>query len=84
MHVGWRRVRNRRPVVRSHDAGAAYGAALLGGVRAGVWRDVHEAVAACGRVTEVVEPVDGWIEPQREGRQRYRDLSPALRASSVK
>ena len=38
------------------DAGAAYGAALLGGVAAGVFADPREAVAACVRATETVEP----------------------------
>ena len=31
------------------EEGAAYGAALLGGVAGGLWGDVHEAVAACVR-----------------------------------
>ena len=32
------------------EEGAAYGAALLGGVAGGLWADVHEAVgAACAR-----------------------------------
>jgi len=30
------------------EEGAAYGAALLGGVAGGLWPDVHAAVAACG------------------------------------
>jgi len=42
------------------DEGAAYGAALLGGVRAGVWSHVDEAVAACVRVREVIEPMDDY------------------------
>jgi xylulokinase len=36
--------------------GAAYGAALLGGVAAGVWMDVPEAVATCVGVERVFEP----------------------------
>src|SRR3954468_24443587 len=38
------------------DEGAAYGAAMLGGVRAGLWGSVEEAVGACVRVRETVEP----------------------------
>jgi xylulokinase len=60
------------------DEGASFGAALLGGVAAGVFADVHEAVAACVRPGEVVEPVAAWIEPYREAREHFRALYPAL------
>jgi xylulokinase len=63
------------------DEGASFGAALLGGVAAGVFGDVHEAVAACVRPGEVVEPVAEWIEPYREARERFVALYPALRAA---
>lgn len=66
------------PVARE-DA-AAFGAALLGGVAAGVWPDVAGAVAATVRVRPPVEPVSAWIEPYRKARERYRALYPALRA----
>jgi xylulokinase len=62
------------------EEGAAYGAALLGGVAGGVWSDVGEAVAACVRTHGRVEPVAEWIEPYRELLQRYRALYPAIRA----
>ena len=42
-----------RPVV---EEGAAYGAALLGGVAGGVWPDAAAAVAACVAVRGEVEP----------------------------
>jgi xylulokinase len=61
------------------DEGASFGAALLGGVAAGVFGDVHEAVAACVRPGEVVEPVAEWVEPYRAARERFRALYPALR-----
>ena len=61
------------------EEGAAYGAALLGGVAGGVWADAAEAVAACVRPTGEVEPVAEWIEPYREGRERFRALYPALK-----
>jgi xylulokinase len=62
-----------RPAV---EEGAAYGAALLGGVAGGVFADVEEAVGACVRVREPVEPVAEWVEPYRELVARYRSLYP--------
>ena len=60
------------------DEGAGYGAALLGGVRAGVWGSVDEAVEACVRVRAVVDPVPEWREVYETGRGRFRALYPAL------
>jgi xylulokinase len=60
------------------DEGAAYGAALLGGVAAGAFASAEEAVAACVHVRETVDPVPGWIEPYAEARERFRALYPAL------
>ena len=62
------------------EEGAAYGAALLGGVAGGTFASVEEAVAACVRPRDAVDPVPEWIEPYRELRARYRALYPALRA----
>jgi xylulokinase len=60
------------------DEGASFGAALLGGVAAGVFANVHDAVGACVRPGEIVEPVAEWIEPYREAREHFRALYPAL------
>ena len=62
------------------DEGAAFGAAILGGVAAGVWPDVHAARRRrrC-RSGERIEPVDEWVEVYREGRERFRALYPAIR-----
>jgi xylulokinase len=60
------------------EEGAAYGAALLGGVAGGVFRDVHEAVEACVRVRDTIEPDPAWREAYEEGYQRFRGLYPAL------
>jgi xylulokinase len=60
------------------EEGAAYGAALLGGVAGGVFADVHEAVAACVRVQETVEPDPEWARAYDEGYARFRGLYPAL------
>ncbi|MGZ4381177.1 MAG: xylulokinase [Gaiellaceae bacterium] len=61
------------------EEGSAFGAALLGGVAAGVFADVHEAVAACVRVRDTVEPEPGWREAYEEGHRLYQALYPALR-----
>jgi len=63
----------------SADEGAAYGAALLGGVAQGVFADAHEAVEACVRVSDRIEPDPGWQAVYEEGYTRYRVLYPALR-----
>jgi xylulokinase len=60
--------------VAAVDEGAAYGAALLGGVAAGTWADAAEAAAACVRVTRRVEPRPDWVA-------RYAELRPAFRAA---
>lgn len=62
------------------DEGAAYGAALLGGVAAGFWPDVAAAVAATVRTRETIPPVDGWVEAYRAGRETYRALYPPLKS----
>jgi xylulokinase len=59
--------------------GAAFGAALLGGVAAGVFADVHEAVDACVHVRETVEPDPEWTSAYEAGYARFRRLYPALR-----
>jgi xylulokinase len=61
------------------EEGAAYGAALLGGVAAGTFADAREAVAACVRVRDTVEPDQAWQAVYDEGYARFRSLYPALR-----
>jgi xylulokinase len=61
------------------EEGAAYGAALLAGVRAGVFADVHEAVERCVRVRETIEPEPEWAAAYDEAYERFRRLYPALR-----
>jgi xylulokinase len=61
------------------EEGAAYGAALLAGVRAGVFADVHDAVERTVRVREVVEPEDRWRDDYEHGYARFRRLYPTLR-----
>jgi xylulokinase len=61
------------------EEGAAYGAALLGGVAGGVFADVEEAVQACVRVRDVVEPDPEWSKIYAAGYERFRAAYPALR-----
>ncbi len=61
------------------DEGSAFGAALLAGVRAGVFADAHEAVARCVRVRERIEPDPAWTAVYEEAYARYRALYPALK-----
>ncbi len=61
------------------EEGSALGAALLGGVAGGVFSDVHDAVARCVHVRDVVEPDPDWRDAYAERAVRYRALYPALR-----
>jgi xylulokinase len=63
------------------DEGAAFGAAILGGVAAGAWDDVPSAVQATVRATQTIDPVPEWVEIYAEQRERYRALYPALRTA---
>ncbi|MDX6342760.1 MAG: xylulokinase [Trebonia sp.] len=62
------------------DEGAAFGAAILGGVAGQVWPDAEAGVAATVTPQARVEPVAEWVEVYRERRERYEALYPALRA----
>jgi xylulokinase len=61
------------------DEGAAFGAALLGGVAGGLWGSPAEAAEAAVAPTSTVEPVADWIDPYRERREEFRALYPAIR-----
>jgi len=63
------------------DEGAAYGAALLGGVGAGVWGDAREAVDTCVQVTRTIEPRPEWVERYAELQPAFRRVYPALVAA---
>jgi xylulokinase len=65
-----------RPAV---EEGSAFGAALLAGVAAGSFADVHEAVEACVRTSGRIEPEPSWREEYEAGYARFRALYPALR-----
>jgi len=64
------------------DEGAAYGAALLGGVAAGHWPDPAGAVEACVQVHSTVDPVPDWVAAYVDVRERFEALYPAVRPFS--
>ena len=61
------------------DEGSAFGAALLGGVAGGMFGGVGEAVEACVRVRDQIDPEPAWIELYAERRERFKALYPALK-----
>jgi xylulokinase len=70
----------RLPIQRMQlEEGAAYGAALLGGVAAGTFGSAQEAVDACVRVRDTVEPDPEWQAVYGERYQRFRSLYPAIK-----
>ena len=78
----WRRIQADvygRPVdVPAAEEGAAYGAALLAGVGAGLWGSVDEACAAAVRVAETVAPDPGATAVLDRQYARFRTLYSAL------
>jgi xylulokinase len=57
------------------EEGAAYGAALLAGVHAGVFADADDAVERCVRVRETIQPEWDYEETYA----RFRSLYPTLK-----
>ena len=64
--------------------GAAYGAALLAGVGAGVWSDVATACKQVIKVAEITTPDERQGEKYREMYPIYGELYSALKASFQK
>jgi xylulokinase len=65
------------------EEGAAYGAALLAGVGAGVWASVEDACAASVRVAKEIEPDVAARAVMERQYRAYQAIYPALRAISV-
>ena len=61
------------------EEGAAFGAALLAGVGAGVWSDVDEACQRSVRVAKTVEPDPATSALMNQQYELYRRIYPALR-----
>jgi xylulokinase len=67
------------PIERTEsEAGAAYGAAVLGGVAGGVFPDARSAAQLGFTVSAEVAPDPAWVEAYAAQRERYRALYPAL------
>ena len=64
------------------EEGAAYGAALLAGVGAGVWNTVDDACRVAVRVKSTVEPNRESSAVMQQQYRRYRRIYPALRSVS--
>ena len=67
------------PVCRmAVDEGSAFGAAMLGGIAGGMFAGVDEAVEACVRVRDQIDPEPAWASVYAEGRRAlHRALSRA-------
>lgn len=61
------------------EEGAAYGAALLGGVAGGFFPDVETAIARCVRPAGRVEPDPAWADVYAAGYAGFRASYPALK-----
>jgi xylulokinase len=66
--------------IAAADDGAAYGAAILAGVGARVWRTVDEAVDANVRAGAITAPRADAVAAMNDRYAHYRTLYPALRA----
>ncbi len=67
------------PIQRTEsEAGAAYGAAVLGGVAGGVFEDARSASQLGFTVTAEIQPDPDWVQAYAAQRERYRALYPAL------
>ncbi len=63
----------------SSEAGAAMGAALLGGVCGGLFDDPASAARTAVTPADVVEPDPAWVRRYDAHRARYRALYPAVK-----
>jgi xylulokinase len=62
------------------DEGAAYGAALLAGVGAGVWKSIDDACRRTVRISALVEPNPQSTAIMQRQYHSYRRIYPALRS----
>jgi xylulokinase len=60
------------------EEGAAYGAAILGGVGAGGWKSVDEACERVVKVAKRIEPNPAASKTMQAAYQTYRKIYPAL------
>ncbi|HKZ02016.1 MAG TPA: FGGY-family carbohydrate kinase, partial [Pyrinomonadaceae bacterium] len=69
--------------VLTAEEGAAYGAALLAGIGAGVWASVDEACASAVRVAKSVTPDASASAVMNRQYRSYRELYPALQSIAM-
>ncbi len=62
------------------EEGAAYGAAILAGVGAGIWHSVDDACAAAVRVAQRIEPRPEVVKQMNASYEAYRRVYPAIRS----
>ncbi|HEY6766074.1 MAG TPA: xylulokinase [Candidatus Sulfotelmatobacter sp.] len=62
------------------EEGAAYGAAILAGVGAGLWKSVDEACAAVVRIAATVKPQPEAVAVMNKNYAFYRRVYPATRS----
>jgi len=62
------------------EEGAAYGAAILAGVGAGMWKSVHEACAAIVRVAKTVQPQPDAVAVMNANYAAYRRVYAATKS----
>jgi xylulokinase len=60
------------------EEGAAYGAAILGGVGAGAWKSVDEACDSVVRVASRIAPDQAASNTMQRSYRTYRKIYPAL------
>jgi xylulokinase len=65
------------------EEGAAYGAGILAGVGAGIWKSVDEACSAVVRVAKTVKAQPEQIQIMNANYIAFRRVYPATRASSI-
>ena len=73
------------PVCRmAVDEGSAFGAAMLGGIAGGMFAGVDEAVEACVRVRDQIDPEPTWVDVYAEAAASASSRSiPRSRACSA-
>ena len=80
----WRRVQaevyGQEVEIVEAEEGAAYGAAILAGVGAGLWPSVESACASAVRVAERVCPNPDNVAILNEGYASYRRIYPAMKS----
>ncbi len=82
--VLWRRIQSevygREVETVAAEEGAAYGAAILAGVGAGLWPSVDAACQSVVRVSETVTPDPNNVALMSAQYERYRRIYPALKS----